>query len=406
MLVDVTVPSVGESVSEGELATWMVADGGYVEKGADLFEMETDKASTPVPAPESGVVRHLVPAKTKIAIGAKVAQIDTSAKAGAKKEAAVAAPASVAPAAAQAAGEKVLATSVARKIAEENNIDLRAVRGSGPHGRVTREDVETKMKEAPKAEAKHAAVVAAPAPVAAKVVPAPAGAETRERMSTIRRRIAERLVQAQHNAAMLTTFNDVDMGAVMELRKQYKDSFKEKHGVGLGFMSFFAKACIEALRTYPRVNAFIDGEDIVFHHAYHLGVAVSTERGLVVPVLRNAENLSFAQIEQKIVEFAGRARDGKIEVAEMQGGTFTITNGGVFGSMLSTPILNPPQSGILGMHRIEDRPVVRNGQIVARPMMYLALTYDHRIVDGKEAVGFLVKVKECIENPARMLLGV
>lgn len=417
--VDVIVPSVGESVSSGVLGRWLVADGAAVKKGDVLFELETDKAAAEVTAPESGVVRQKTQPGTEVKVGESVGHIEVGAVAGVP----AAATPNGAPAAAKAEGDKVLATPVARKVADDLGIDLAKVQGSGPHGRITREDVEAaNALVTPKPQGDGGKPVAAPAPAAATPAAAapakpaaapmplppaaaPTGeATTRERMSTLRRRIAERLVEAQHTAAMLTTFNDVDMSAVMELRKTYKEGFEKKHGVGLGFMSFFVKASIEALKAFPRVNAMIDGGDIVFHHRYHIGVAVSSDKGLMVPVIRNADQLSFAGVEKAIVHYAQKARDGKIGVDDLQGGTFTISNGGVFGSMLSTPILNPPQSGILGMHRIEERPVARGGQVVIRPMMYLALSYDHRIIDGREAVGFLVRIKECIENPARMLL--
>jgi 2-oxoglutarate dehydrogenase E2 component (dihydrolipoamide succinyltransferase) len=423
--LEITVPAVGESIASGILTSWNVEDGGYVEKGQALFELETDKASTEVPALESGIVRHKAQPGDEVAIGAVVGSIETgaakpaaSAKAAKpaeeKKEQPAPAKAAVsngpAPATPRAAELKqdesrVVATSVARKVAEDHGIELAAVTGSGAGGRITREDVEAEVarRSQPAAEKKEAAPAKAPQP-AHTVAAGPD--QTREKMTMLRRRIAERLVEAQHTAAMLTTFNDVDMSAVLALRGQFKEAFKEKHGVGLGFMSFFVSACVEALKQYPRVNAFIDGNEIVYNHRYHVGVAVSTDRGLVVPVVRNAETLNFVQIEKTILDFAKRARDNKIDISELQGGTFTISNGGVFGSMLSTPILNPPQSAILGMHRIEERPVARDGQVVIRPMMYLALSYDHRIIDGREAVSFLVRVKECIENPARLLLSV
>ena len=458
MAIEVKVPSVGESVAEGILTSWAVADGAYVEKGQTLFELETDKASTDVPAPESGIVKHGVEAGAEVQIGAVVGTIYPDGKPDGAATAKAKHPAqepSGEPAEDDEPREEreereerdhrgVPATSVARKIAEENRIDLSSVPGTGPGGRVTREDVEQVIAslsgdnvsaergaqfksfdtiqrlpmvplssmspaEADKQRAAAASKPKAQSPAPAPEPPKPTAPEadvTREKMSMLRRSIAARLVEAQHNAAMLTTFNDVDMSAVMALRKEYKDAFKEKHGVGLGFMSFFVAACVRALRDYPRVNAMVDGNEIVQHHRQHHGVAVSTPKGLVVPVLRDAGSLSFAAIEKGIVELATKARDGKLDLADMQGGTFTITNGGVFGSMLSTPILNPPQSAILGMHRIEDRPVARGGQVVIRPMMYLALSYDHRIVDGREAVGFLVRVKECIEEPARLLLEV
>lgn len=412
MIVDVKVPSVGESVAEGVLASWSVEDGAFVEKGATLFELDTDKATTDVPAPESGIVQHLVGAGDDVQINSVVAKINTEGKASSngaeKKEASTdTKPAKEESAPAQesssSSDDRVLATGLAKKVAAEKQISLSDVTGTGSGGRITRDDVEnhsqrvaSKSLEQPvEKPAKSSASKADDGPD-----------QTREKMSMLRRRIAERLVSAQHNAAMLTTFNDVDMSAVMELRSQYKDQFEKKHGVKLGFMSFFTKAATEALKAYPLVNAMIDGNDIVFNHRIHVGIAVSTSKGLTVPVVRDVDKMTFAEIENQILDYALKARDGKIALDDLQGGTFTITNGGTFGSMLSTPILNPPQSAILGMHRIEQRPVVVNGEIVARPMMYLALSYDHRIIDGKEAVGFLVRIKECIENPTRMLLEI
>ena len=301
---------------------------------------------------------------------------------------------------AAAAVEPLLSPS-ARQLAADEGVDPRKLTGSGRGGRVIKEDVQTHLAQ--RSARRRTAAARAGRP---NVEPQANGRETRQRMTTIRQRIAERLLAAQQNAAILTTFNEADMSAVMALRTKYKESFQKKHGVGLGFMSFFVKACVEALRAFPTVNARIDGTDIVYQNFYDIGVAVSTEKGLMVPVLRDADRLSFAQIEKGIAELAVKARDGKITVADLQGGTFTITNGGVFGSLLSTPILNPPQSGILGMHTIQKRPVAVDDQVVIRPMMYLALSYDHRLIDGREAVSFLVRVKECVENPERLLLEV
>ncbi|MDK2972574.1 MAG: hypothetical protein PWP23_2329 [Candidatus Sumerlaeota bacterium] len=412
MIHEVKVPSVGESIAEGLISKWNVAEGDYVEKGQELFDLDTDKATTEVPATESGVISLLVEEGAEVKVGSVVARIDTDAKAPAKSAPEKEKPAEAAPAAekkpepkqeehdaeAGAHDTKVRASSVARKIAEEQGLDLSTIQGTGPQGRITREDVEGRIANAHKANESEAEPVQ---PAAGSD-----GDFTRVKMSMIRRRIAERLVEAQHTAAMLTTFNDVDMGAVMDLRKAYKESFKEKYGVGLGFMSFFTRAAAVALQDFPRVNSMIDGNEIITWNRQHIGIAVSTDKGLVVPVLRDAGNMTFPEIEKAVAAFAGKAREGRIELADMQGGTFTITNGGVFGSMLSTPILNPPQSAILGMHRIEERPVARNGQVVIRPMMYLALSYDHRMVDGREAVQFLVRIKQLIEDPARLLLGV
>jgi 2-oxoglutarate dehydrogenase E2 component (dihydrolipoamide succinyltransferase) len=424
--VPITVPGVGESIAEGILSRWLKSDGSAVRAGEPLFELETDKASNVVPAAASGILKIAIPEGTTIAIGSSVGTIDP---AGAPQ--AARAPAqTAAPAPAQAAGTAAssnggsggpLSPSVRRIVAEEH-VDPAGIAGTGRGGRLTKSDVlahvapppaeQPSALEAKSKPAAEASVAAAPAPPKAPPPAAPpsrsvaAPREVRQRMSGIRQRIAQRLVEAQRTAAILTTFNEADMSRVMELRARYKDSFKAKHGVALGFMSFFIKSAVEALRAFPAVNGRIDGADIVFHNAYDIGVAVSTERGLMVPVLRDADRMSFAEIEKAIAAYATKAREGTIAVSDLQGGTFTITNGGVFGSLLSTPILNPPQSGILGMHSIQKRPVAVNDQVVIRPMMYLALSYDHRIVDGREAVSFLVRVKECIENPERLYLDV
>lgn len=421
--VAITVPGVGESISEGILARWLKPDGAAVKSGEPLFELETDKASNVFPAPASGVLKVAVAEGTTVPVGSSLGTIDPDAQpssGSARPEPAKAAPAAdkapAKPATDAASNGGVagagLAPSVRRIVAEEN-VDVNKVEGTGRGGRVTKGDVIAHLdsKGAPAAPQATPASTPPPAPVAAPSVsteaPAPARQrETRQRMSGIRQKIAQRLVEVQQTAAILTTFNEADMSRVMELRARYKDSFKTKHGVALGFMSFFVKAAIEALKAFPAVNGRIDGSDIVLHNSYDIGVAVSTERGLMVPVIRDADRLSFAGIEKTIGGYAVKARDGNIAVSDLQGGTFTITNGGVFGSLLSTPILNPPQSGILGMHSIQKRPVVVDDQIVIRPMMYLALSYDHRIVDGREAVSFLVKVKESIENPERMMLEV
>jgi 2-oxoglutarate dehydrogenase E2 component (dihydrolipoamide succinyltransferase) len=422
MAVDVKVPAVGESVQEAMIHKWHKAAGDAVNMDDVLMELETDKATVEVTAEAAGTLEILRNEGDTVAIGEVVARIATDGKAAAKAAPKLSGEAKAAPApaaakaptptpttarpAAQAAGAPV--SPAVRRITTENNIDPATIAGSGKDGRVTKGDVINTMQG--KAGNAAPAAPAAKAPAPALKLPTPAGAgarsERREPMSMLRRRIAERLVQAQTTAAILTTFNEVDMSAVMALRSQYKDSFKEKHGIGLGFMSFFVKASIEALKTYPAINGWIDGNDIVYHDYYDIGVAVSGERGLVVPVVRDADRLGMAEIEQAIAYYGARARDGKITVEEMNGGTFTVSNGGVFGSLLSTPILNPPQSAILGMHKIEERPIAIKGQVVVRPMMYLALSYDHRIVDGKEAVQFLVKIKELVEDPQRLLLGV
>ncbi len=404
--VEIKVPSVGESVTEGVLSRWLKKSGEAVKSGDPLFELETDKASNEVPALAAGVLTTSVAEGETVQIGAIVGSIDTSAVAApAPTPAAPAAQATAAAPAASANGPH-LSPAVAWQAADKG-VDPGAVSGTGPAGRLTKGDIlaaaEAKASQTAPAASAPAAKPAAPAVPA---LPAGERAITRQKMPSIRQRIAQRLVEAQHTAAILTTFNEVDMSKVMDLRARYKDSFQKKHGIGLGFMSFFVRACTEALQAFPAVNAQIDGTDLVFHNYCDIGVAVSTERGLMVPVVRSAERMSFAQIEKAISDYAVKARENKISVNDLQGGTFTITNGGVFGSLLSTPILNPPQSAILGMHSIKKRPVVVDDQIVIRPMMYLALSYDHRIIDGKEAVSFLVRVKELIEDPERLLLAV
>jgi 2-oxoglutarate dehydrogenase E2 component (dihydrolipoamide succinyltransferase) len=434
MAVDIKVPTVGESITEGTLSRWLKKDGDIVGADEPVFELETDKATGEIAAPAAGKLVIVVPEGQTVAIGAVVGRIEESAapakekRDGAGKPAAAAAQpkeqpdqrAKAAPppkgrdeeskapkperhAAAEAA---VPLSPAARHIAEDAGVDVRQLTGSGRGGRIIKEDVLAHLEQ------QHAeAPAGSPEPQAERAPePAPRAAETpretRQRMSAIRQRIAERLVASQKATATLTTFNEADLSAVMALRTQYKDRFRDKYAVGLGFMSFFVKATVEALRAFPVANARIDGADIVYLHAYHIGVAVSTEKGLMVPVLRDADRLSFADIERRLAELAQKAREGKIAVTDLQGGTFTITNGGVFGSLLSTPILNPPQGAILGMHAIQKRPVAVNDQVVIRPMMYLALSYDHRLIDGREAVQFLVRVKECVENPERLLLEI
>jgi len=401
--VEIKVPSVGESVSEGVLSRWIKKTGDLVKSGDPLFELETDKASNEVPSLVAGVLTTTVAEGTTVAIGAIVGSIDTAAAAGVSAPTAAPAP----PAVVSTNGPH-LSPAVAYQVAEKG-VDVASISPSGPGGRITKGDVLAA------ADSKSAAPApTAPAPAAkpsAPVVSAPVigGAEraqTRQKMPNIRQKIAQRLVEAQHTAAILTTFNEVDMSRVMDLRAKYKEAFQKKHGIGLGFMSFFVKATTEALQAFPAVNAQIDGTEIIYHNYCDIGVAVSTERGLMVPVVRSAERMGFAQIEKAIMDYALKARENKISVNDLQGGTFTITNGGVFGSLLSTPILNPPQSAILGMHSIKKRPVVVDDQIVIRPMMYLALSYDHRMIDGKEAVSFLVRIKELIEDPERLLLSI
>lgn len=402
MVIEVKVPRLPESVADATLVTWHKAPGDTVERDENLADLETDKVVLEVPAPQRGVLREIrVEAGSTVTSGQLLAIFEAAADsasaapaAAAKKPVAVAAAqASATPAAGPPAERNAGKTGPAvRRLAAEQGVDTATLKGSGPQGRIQKSDVV-------------ASPVTRPAPVPEPVVAA-SRSERRVPMTRLRARIAERLVTAQQTAAMLTTFNEVDLSEVMSLRSRYKEAFEKQHGARLGFMGFFIKAAIEALRRYPGVNASIEGQEIVYHDYYDIGVAVSTDRGLVVPVLRDAERLSLPAIEAAITEFGHKARDGTLGMDDLIGGTFTLTNGGVFGSMLSTPILNPPQSGILGMHKIQERPMVVDGQIVVRPMMYLALTYDHRIVDGREAVQFLVAIKETLEDPARLLLGI
>ena len=394
--VDVMVPTLGESVSEATVSTWFKKVGDTVAQDEMLCELETDKVSVEVPAPAAGVLTEILAAEgATVAAGGKLAVLG-----GASASAAAAPTAAAAPAPAATASKDVEDSPAAKKAMAEAGISRDAVTGTGRDGRAMKDDVARAVAAATAAPAP-APVVAAPrAPVAAD----DAAREERVKMTRLRQTIAKRLKDSQNTAAMLTTYNEVDMSAVMALRNEYKDAFEKKHGARMGFMSFFTKACCHALKEVPEVNAEIDGTDIVYKNYVHMGVAAGTPTGLVVPVIRDADQMSFAEIEKAIAEKGRRARDGKLSMAEMQGGTFTISNGGVYGSLMSSPILNPPQSGILGMHKIQDRPVVVNGEIVIRPMMYLALSYDHRIVDGKGAVTFLVRVKEALEDPRRLLL--
>ncbi len=400
--VDVMVPTLGESVTEATVSTWFKAVGDSVAQDEMLCELETDKVSVEVPAPAAGVLTEITaPEGSTVDASARLAVISG---AGAAASAAPAAPAAAqAPATATGTGRSDVENAPsANKLMAEKGIDPASVQGSGRDGRIMKEDVlRAALAQAPAPAAAQAAPAATPrAPVAAE----DAAREERVKMTRLRQTIARRLKDAQNTAAILTTYNEVDMTEVMALRNQYKDQFEKKHGVRLGFMSFFTKACVHALREVPEVNAEIDGTDIVYKNFVHMGVAAGTPQGLVVPVIRDADRMSFAAIEKAIAEKGRRARDGKLSMAEMQGGTFTISNGGVYGSLMSSPILNPPQSGILGMHKIQDRPMVINGEIRIRPMMYLALSYDHRIVDGKGAVTFLVRVKEALEDPRRLLM--
>ena len=405
MSTEIRVPTLGESVSEATIAKWFKKPGDAVKADEPLLELETDKVTLEVNAPSAGVLAEIIAKDGEtVAPGALLGQItagaaSAAAAAPAAKSAEPAkpasAPAAAAPAAAKSATSMPPAPSAA-KVAADNSVDVSGVAGSGKRGQVLKGDV--------------LAAIATPAPAAAPVVMrAPSGAddqsrEERVRMTKLRQTIARRLKEAQNTAAMLTTFNEVDMSEVMALRARYKDVFEKKHGAKLGFMGFFVKACTQALKELPAVNAEIDGTDLVYKNYYHVGIAVGTEKGLVVPVVREADTMGLAQIEKTIADFGRRARDGQLKIDEMQGGTFTITNGGIYGSLMSTPILNAPQSGILGMHKIQERPMVVGGKIEIRPMMYLALSYDHRIVDGKEAVTFLVRVKEALEDPARLVL--
>jgi 2-oxoglutarate dehydrogenase E2 component (dihydrolipoamide succinyltransferase) len=428
MTIEVRVPQLPESVADATLVAWHKKPGDAVVRDENLVDLETDKVVLEVPAPVAGVLKEIkltdgttvtsgqllavidetaatvpgasAPAIMAASTGATAAAKDTVAKDAVAKEAAKP----------EASGGKL--SPAAKRVAEENKVDPKTVAGSGRDGRVSKSDVVNYLsaKEAA-APSPAAAVPGTPAKTPpAQFVPAPSArgnrAEQHVPMTRLRARIAERMVQAQATQALLTSFNEVDLKAVNELRARYKDQFEKQFGVKLGFMSFFAKACVEALKKFPSVNASVDGNDIVYHEYYDIGVAVSTDRGLIVPVLRDADQLSFADIEKSIANFASRARAGSITMDELTGGTFTITNGGVFGSLMSTPIVNSPQSAILGMHKIQDRPVVVEGQVVVRPMMYIALTYDHRIIDGREAVQFLVTVKQCLEDPARMVLQI
>ncbi len=434
MSVEIKVPSVGESITEGVLSRWLKKNGELVRADEPVLELETEKATTEIAAPASGKLVATVAEGKTVSIGAVVGRIDEAEvpsapsptsrsqtgpfdkeKRGEGVQAksipdSVKIPASASPSSQAGARERegsgADATRVAavaetpmspaaRHLVEEKGMNNERIAGTGRGGRVTKEDVLNHLQGD---QTPPPAIAPAASPVGAR--------ETRERMSAIRQRIADRLVASQKTTATLTTFNEADMSAVIALRDEFKDRFREKHGVGLGFMSFFVKAAVEALRAFPLLNARIDGPDIVSHDYFNIGVAVSTEKGLMVPVLHDADRMSFAQIEKRLAELAQKAREGKIAIADLQGGTFTLTNGGVFGSLLSTPILNPPQVAILGMHTIQKRPVVIGDQVVIRPMMYLALSYDHRLIDGREAVLFLLRVKDCIENPARLFLEV
>lgn len=412
MSLEIKVPTVGESITEVTLAQWLKQDGDYVEMDENIAELESDKATFELPAEKAGILRIIAQEGDTLEIGAVVCTIeDGDAPAGDKKADAPAAAESAAPAAkAEEASENPdsyaagTASPAAAKILREKGIDPSTIKGTGKEGRITKEDAEKAQAKpaAPKAESKPATS----APAAATTAVAGTRNERREKMSSLRKTIAKRLVSVKNETAMLTTFNEVNMQPIMDLRAKYKDVFKEKHGVGLGFMSFFTKAVTTALKEWPAVNARIEENEIVYSDFADVSIAVSAPKGLVVPVIRNADSLSLQGIEKEIINLATKARDNKLTIDEMTGGTFTITNGGVFGSMMSTPIINAPQSAILGMHNIVQRPIAENGQVVIRPMMYIALSYDHRIIDGRESVSFLVRVKQLLEDPARLLLEV
>ncbi|RMH17876.1 MAG: 2-oxoglutarate dehydrogenase complex dihydrolipoyllysine-residue succinyltransferase [Acidobacteria bacterium] len=431
MAIELKVPNVGESITEVMIGEWLKNEGDWADQDEVVVIIETDKVNVDLPAPEAGVITKIIKGNGEEAVvGDVIGLMEAKEKPAGKEKAAGDAaggdeagePPAAEDAAGEATGEKAAGQPAAdkpprdeapkvmpaaRRLLAQAGLDASEVEATGPGGRLLKEDVERHLEARGKAQA--TAEVRPKPPAEAPPRPAPPSGERREEvvpMSPLRRRVAERLVAAQTNAALLTTFNEIDMSAVIDLRRRYKERFIEQHGVKLGFMSFFVKAVIEALKAIPQLNAEIRGDDVVYRNYYDVGVAVGGGKGLVVPVIRNAERLSFAEIEKTIGDLAKRARDGKLTLDELQGGTFTISNGGVYGSLLSTPIVNPPQSGILGMHKIEERPVAAGGQVVVRPMMYVALTYDHRLVDGREAVTFLVRVKETIEDPSRILLEV
>jgi len=402
MAVNVDIPELGESVTEAILVEWLKQDGEFVQLDEPVCLIETDKADAELPAPAAGTLNRLKQDGDTILVGETVAEIDPDGKPSEGGGAASDSDDDVAaPAEAPVADEDELSPAV-RRLVEENGLDPTTIQGSGKDGRLTKEDVLAYLSKGEPQGAEPEKVTES----ASLVVKPSDGGVRREPMSRIRKRIAETLVTAQQTAAMLTTFNEVDMTAIFELRKHYKDGFAERHGISLGLMSFFVRAAVLALKDYEAVNASLEGDEVVYHDYVHMGIAVSTARGLVVPILKNCDQMSFAEIESEIKRIAFAARDGKLGINDLSGGTFSITNGGVFGSMLSTPILNPPQTGILGMHAIKDRPMAFNGEVLIRPVMYLALTYDHRIVDGHDSVTFLVRMKELLEDPARMMLEV
>jgi len=404
MTIEVRVPQLPESVADATLVTWHKQPGDAVGRDENLADLETDKVVLEVPAPVAGVLRELkVTAGATVTSGVLLATIEEGAVAAAR-------PAGEPPkagAAAPAGREAAKLAPAAKRLVEEKRLDAAQIEGTGREGRITKQDVVRSLEGKPPGAGTPAAkVVATPAAPAAAAAARAGRSEQRVPMTRLRQRIASRLVEAQATQALLTTFNEVDMKSLNEARARHKDRFEKSHGVRLGFMSFFVKAAVEALRRFPAVNAYVDGHDILYHDYYDIGVAVSTDRGLVVPVLRDADLMSYADIERTVAAYAQKARDGTITLEELTGGTFSITNGGVFGSLMSTPIVNSPQSAILGMHKVQERPVVIDGEVVVRPLMYLALTYDHRIIDGREAVQFLVAIKDCLEDPARLLLQV
>lgn len=401
MLVEVKVPALSESVAEATLLSWHKKQGEFVRRDENLIDIETDKVVLELPAPASGVLSKVIKGDGGTVAGNEViATIDTDAKAPAGVAATTAVASPARPAAPAANPEPRAVMPAARKIAADHNLDTSQLSGSGRGGRVTKEDVSNQL-QAPASAAKPPATSPSPLNIDRVLGDRP---EQRVAMSRLRQRVAQRLVESQATAAILTTFNEINMQPVMDMRNRHKEKFEKEHGVKLGFMSFFVKAAVHALKKFPVVNASVDGTDIVYHGYFDVGIAVGSPRGLVVPILRNCDQLSFADVEKQITDFGKRAQDGKLTIEELTGGTFSISNGGVFGSMLSTPIINPPQSAILGVHATKDRPVVENAQIVIRPMNYLALSYDHRIIDGREAVLFLVAVKDALEDPARLLL--
>jgi len=431
MAIEVKIPAVGESITSGLLSAWLKKDGELVKDGEPILMLETDKISTEIPAPGSGAIRIQVEAGQEVKIGQVVATLDQTAKAGMPPASQGETPGtaqgtetmpikaeSVVTSAETMDGVETELSPAVRRLAAEEKVPLEKVQGTGKHGQVTKEDLVDYLESRKSAvEEKGPTPVEQIASSPTRLTPAPVSELpkessrsktderlTRRKMSPLRKKIAAQLVMAQQNAAMLTTFNEVDMSAVIQLRSRYQENFQKRHGIKLGFMSFFVKAAVDALQSVPAINARLDGDDLIENHFYDVGVAVGTERGLVVPVIRDADKKSFAQLEQDIAKFAIKAREGKLQLDDLMGGVFTITNGGIYGSLLSTPILNPPQSGILGMHKIQNRPVAIGEKIEIRPMMYLALSYDHRVVDGQEAVTFLVRVKECIEDPSRLLL--